>query len=173
MTENTDESTNLEQNMESLQLNEDMIEKDFKFDVKSDATSPSVSSSNSRPASTNRRYSLRPIKQKESTNEFKASSTRKKRLSHPENMALETIFENPVCRNGSIKLLGKKLKRFISFNNFVTKARHRQLKIKRLTPKVKKVKVRTKITIEDVRQKLQSLEETDDENDTDWMDITG
>uniref|UniRef100_A0A1B6KVK0 Tantalus-like domain-containing protein n=1 Tax=Graphocephala atropunctata TaxID=36148 RepID=A0A1B6KVK0_9HEMI len=166
------ESTILEENMESLHIGEEIIDKEFKFEVKSDDNTPSISSSSPAPPTTNRRYSLRPIKQKESTNQFKASS-KKKRLSLPGNVALETIFEDPVYRNGSLKLLGKKLKRFISFNDFVskTKFKHRLSKIKRLPSKIKKVKMSSKLTAEDVKKKLESLEET--EEDKEWMEITG
>ncbi|XP_054289610.1 uncharacterized protein LOC129004926 [Macrosteles quadrilineatus] len=123
---------------------------------------------------TNRRYSLRPQRKLQSTHCDKFSSNAKKRATPtlPKNGTLETIFENPVFtrKNGSLSLMGKtRLKRYLSFDDFVnkTKQRHRKLKVKRLRRGKKQSKC-LKVSVEDVKLKLQSLDE-----EVAWMSDDG
>lgn len=163
-----EENNQLEQNMELLELEDASDEtNNLLLQFKAREVAPE--------ASGNRRYGLRPKKRPfytdfEDGDILDMSSPSKKRcLSRPKNGCLETIFEHPEkSKNGNLLVLGKsKIKRFISFNDFVTrtKNKHRKLKVKRLFKGKGKNSSRPKVTLEDVKLKLMSLEESNDEDE--------
>jgi hypothetical protein len=156
-----DELKEVEEDMELLEL-KDVVDSDnvlFELKTKELVSSP-------RSTSRNRRYTLRPQKKPENT-ECEKSNNRKKSTPLPKHGCLETIFESPLFKNGAVTLIGKaKLKRYLSFDSFVSKAklRHRKLKLKRLS-KGKRKKNSRKVSIEEVKRKLKCLE------DDEWMDM--
>lgn len=180
----SDGQEELEQDMELLEL-EDASGANSTcnslFQLKAREILPEDTSQSS--SSGNRRYGLRPKKRPLFSNcedslddvvENSSSPSKKRCMSRPNNGCLETIFEHPeVAKNGNLLVIGKsKIKRFISFNDFVTrtKNKHRKLRVKRLFKSKGKKPSRPKITLEDVKLKLKSLEESNDEDET--MDVT-
>lgn len=152
--------------MENLKLDPTEEIKHFKFEaIEISSSSSKQCSSNNK---SNRRFSLRPRKNINYEDfESVPSPSPKKNLSTSINKNLETIFEDPqVDKNGMLNILGKaKVKRFITFNDFVSKAkiRHRKSKVKRLAKGKGKKTVQRKLTLEDVKLKLKCLESSEDE----------
>lgn len=152
--------------MENLKLDPPEEMKNFKFESIEIVPSTSEQCLNSNKS--NRRFSLRPRKKK-NYEEFETSTSSPKPKKDASSMKnnLETIFEDPqVNKNGTVNILGKaKMKRFITFNDFVSKAkiRHRKSKVKRLGQGKGKKIVKRKLTLEDVKQKLKFLDSSDDE----------
>ncbi|KAL1140634.1 hypothetical protein AAG570_000564 [Ranatra chinensis] len=113
----------------------------------------------------NRRYKLRP--RKRSAVEISAASEEyvhnpKRKKSSGTHSALETIFEEPVQnKNGDVVLVGlSKVKRFISFSQFVTKAKlkKRKAKLKKFKTKKSDRKILTEnAPLQEVEGKLNML----------------
>lgn len=178
-----EENNQLEQDMELLEL-EDASDANSNslFQLKaSEIASEDLSQTT---ASGNRRYGLRPKKRPLFSScedslcdvvENSSSPSKKRCMSRPNNGCLETIFEQPeVAKNGNLLVIGKsKIKRFISFNDFVTrtKNKHRKLRVKRLFKSKGKKPSRPKITLEDVKLKLKSLESNDEDESMDVADL--
>lgn len=177
-----EENKQLEQDMELLELEDaNDANSNSLFQLKAREIAPEDVSQSS--TSGNRRYGLRPKKRpfgsyyEDSLSdvvENSSSPSKKRCMSRPNNGCLETIFEHPeIAKNGNLLIIGKsKIKRLISFNDFVnkTKNKHRKLRVKRLFKSKGKKPSRPKITLEDVKLKLKSLEESNDEDET--MDVT-
>lgn len=156
-------STIIEENMGQLGLG-DTNSKDVIVNLESENISKCII----KAATSNRRYTLRPQKRLQNT-EYAVTPMKKSLQCKKKNTCLETIFEDPQHKNGSIILLGRALKRSIAFNDSInlSKVKRRRLKIKRLSKNNKKKAI--KITLEDVKRKLKCLEECEDDE---WMDIS-
>lgn len=152
-------STELEEPMELLELKDAPVG-DTSLSLENtmtDSFSFKSTSLDLKLTTSNRRYSLRPQKRLQIT-EYPVTSSKQRLMCVTKTSCLETIFEDPSYKNGSIVLLGRALKRSIAFNNSSNKAKvkRRKLKIKRLSTSKRK---NSKITLEDVKRKLSSLNE--------------
>ncbi|XP_075220167.1 uncharacterized protein LOC142323810 [Lycorma delicatula] len=152
----------LHEDMKNLELS---VNKEIKQPIKTNAASTECS---------NRRYFLRPKKRtsvaiSENNNDdnelvnFYNVENKKPKLQKRKrrNTHLETIFEEPVVKkNGSVVLIGtSKVKRSITFSNFITKTKQNKRKAQIQKHKVGKNRSKNyKLSLKDLEIKLDEMD---------------